>query len=76
MENHELIGFVLCKLGSLNASFLFAFGRDSASVKFTTTMFTFPKGLAEKVAKLHLPALSAELNVTTEEQAEVTDVRL
>ena len=71
MENHELIGFVLGKLGSLNASFFYASGRDSASVKFTTT-----KELDEKVAKLHLPALSAELNVPAEEQAEVTDVRL
>ena len=28
------------------------------------------------MAKLHLPALSAELNVTTEDLAEVSDVRL
>ena len=39
----------LCKLGSLNASFLYASWRDSASVKFTTTMFTsFRRSLMRK----------------------------
>merc|ERR1712196_594560 len=47
--------------------------RDSG--KYTTDkVYLLPKNLDEKVARLHLPALGAELTVLTKEQADYIDV--
>merc|ERR1719213_544610 len=47
--------------------------RDSGKYK-TDQFYLLPKELDEKVARLHLPALGAELTVLTKEQAEYIDV--
>merc|ERR1712230_39427 len=47
--------------------------RDSGKYK-TDQVYLLPKELDEKVARLHLPALGAELTVLTKEQAEYIDV--
>merc|ERR1711970_1112840 len=47
--------------------------RDSGKYK-TDKVYLLPKELDEKVARLHLPALGAELTVLTKEQAEYIDV--
>jgi adenosylhomocysteinase len=46
--------------------------RDSGKYK-TDKVHLLPKNLDEKVARLHLPALGAELTVLTKEQAEYID---
>merc|ERR1712164_130646 len=47
--------------------------RDSG--KYTTDkVYLLPKNLDEKVARLHLPAMGAELTVLTKEQADYIDV--
>merc|ERR1711924_581175 len=47
--------------------------RDSG--KYTTDkVYLLPKDLDEKVARLHLPALGAELTTLTKEQADYIDV--
>merc|ERR1711939_1048586 len=47
--------------------------RDSG--KYTTDkVYLLPKNLDEKVARLHLPALGAELTVLMKEQADYIDV--
>merc|ERR1711988_1524744 len=40
----------------------------------TDQVYLLPKNLDEKVARLHLPALGAELTVLTKEQADYIDV--
>merc|ERR1711937_121225 len=47
--------------------------RDSGKYK-TDKVYLLPKELDEKVARLHLPALGAELTTLTKEQAEYIDV--
>jgi adenosylhomocysteinase len=47
--------------------------RDSGKYK-TDQVYLLPKNLDEKVARLHLPALGAELTVLTKEQADYIDV--
>merc|ERR1712078_706543 len=47
--------------------------RDSGKYK-TDKVYLLPKNLDEKVARLHLPALGAELTTLTKEQAEYIDV--
>merc|ERR1711937_782035 len=47
--------------------------RDSGKYK-TDKVYLLPKNLDEKVARLHLPALGAELTVLTKEQADYIDV--
>merc|ERR1711896_100061 len=47
--------------------------RDSGKYK-TDKVYLLPKHLDEKVARLHLPALGAELTTLTKEQAEYIDV--
>merc|ERR1711990_179774 len=47
--------------------------RDSGKYK-TDQVYLLPKNLDEKVARLHLPALGAELTTLTKEQAEYIDV--
>merc|ERR1719207_169281 len=49
--------------------------RDSGKYK-TDQVYLLPKELDEKVARLHLPALGAELTVLTKEQADYIDVPL
>merc|ERR1711881_732862 len=47
--------------------------RDSGKYK-TDQVYLLPKNLDEKVARLHLPALGAELTVLTKEQADYVDI--
>merc|ERR1711937_923705 len=47
--------------------------RDSGKYK-TDQVYLLPKNLDEKVARLHLPAMGAELTVLTKEQADYIDV--
>merc|ERR1711924_500585 len=47
--------------------------RDSGKYK-TDQVYLLPKNLDEKVARLHLPALGAELTVLSKEQADYIDV--
>merc|ERR1712185_298647 len=47
--------------------------RDTGKYK-TDQVYLLPKNLDEKVARLHLPALGAELTVLTKEQADYIDV--
>merc|ERR1711939_471196 len=47
--------------------------RDSGKYK-TDKVYLLPKELDEKVARLHLPALGAELTTLTKEQADYIDV--
>merc|ERR1711939_658417 len=49
--------------------------RDSGKYK-TDQVYLLPKELDEKVARLHLPALGAELTVLTKEQAEYIGVEI
>ena len=42
--------------------------------KYKNDVYTLPKELDEKVAKLHLPALGAELTVLSKEQADYIGV--
>merc|ERR1712224_475798 len=49
--------------------------RDSGKYK-TDQVYLLPKNLDEKVARLHLPALGAELTKLTKEQADYVDVPL
>merc|ERR1712146_613107 len=45
--------------------------------KYTTDqVYLLPKGLDEKVARLHLPALGASLTTLTQKQAEYIDVKV
>jgi adenosylhomocysteinase len=46
--------------------------RDTGKYKLDQ-VYLLPKELDEKVARLHLPALGAELTVLTKEQAEYID---
>jgi len=41
-----------------------------ASKKYKNDVYLLPKHLDEKVARLHLPALGAQLTVLTQEQAD------
>merc|ERR1711865_332314 len=43
---------------------------------YKNDVYLLPKGLDEKVAKLHLPALGAELTVPTQEQADYIGVKM
>merc|ERR1712124_192037 len=47
--------------------------RDSGKYK-TDQVYLLPKHLDEKVARLHLPAMGAELTVLTKEQADYVDI--
>ena len=47
--------------------------RDTGKYK-TDKVYLLPKELDEKVARLHLPALGAELTTLTKEQADYIDV--
>merc|ERR1712122_254513 len=46
------------------------------SCSFKNEVYLLPKELDEKVAKLHLPALGAELTVLTQEQADYIGVKV
>merc|ERR1712039_1064625 len=47
-----------------------------ASKKYKNDVYLLPKHLDEKVARLHLPALGAQLTTLTKEQAEYIGVRM
>ena len=49
-------------------------GKDKTKSKYQNQVYLLPKNLDEKVARLHLPALGAELTVLTKEQADYIDV--
>merc|ERR1712078_637115 len=49
-------------------------GRSDSGKYKTDQVYLLPKNLDEKVARLHLPALGAELTVLTKEQADYIDV--